>query len=252
MRVLSRNSSTLSEKKVASKEELLPMKLFSVSMVYSALIRPTKYVCFLSRFTIKLISNQSYFRETGLPPVLLSLLFFPPNLPPDVPAPQEFALQFWDDPKLTNALAVVAIIGLLVGSKGSGVRFLLHLFIHNPISLEQGQESYIFTRCLIEIALASNSPTTLKTQALHLLPANLNFPLSEHVITPYMPVPETNGEEWDRLESASALDALVELALNGEYNGQESAKRLMSGLELRTAAVGVFEVFHILFSHCEC
>ncbi|KAE9382390.1 hypothetical protein BT96DRAFT_289894 [Gymnopus androsaceus JB14] len=47
----------------------------------------------------------------------------------------------------------------------------------------------------------------------------------------------------DWFEAASALDALVELALNGEYNGQESARRLMTGLELRTAAVGVFENF---------
>ena len=57
-----------------------------------------------------------------------------------------------------------------------------------------------------------------------------------------MPVPETNGEEWDRLEPASALDALVELALHGEYNGLDSEKRLKEGLELRGAAVGVFEV----------
>lgn len=57
-----------------------------------------------------------------------------------------------------------------------------------------------------------------------------------------MPVPETNGEEWDRLEPASALDALVELALHGEYNGLESGKRMKEGLELRTAAVAVFEV----------
>ncbi|KAJ3827059.1 p115 like vesicle tethering protein [Lentinula raphanica] len=171
-------------------------------------------------------SNQSYFRETGLPPVLLSLLLFPPNLAPDVSAPQEFALQFWDDQKLMNARSVVAIIGLLVGSKGYG-----------------GPDSPLFIRCLIEIALASNAPTALKTQALYLLPANLNFPLSELIITPYMPVPETNGEEWDRLEAASALDALVELSLHGEYNGMDSPSRSTSGLELRIAAVGVFENF---------
>lgn len=57
-----------------------------------------------------------------------------------------------------------------------------------------------------------------------------------------MPVPESNGEEWDRLEPASALDALVELVLHGEYNGLNSEKRVKDGLELRTAAVGVFEV----------
>ncbi|KAE9399048.1 hypothetical protein BT96DRAFT_939710 [Gymnopus androsaceus JB14] len=169
-------------------------------------------------------SNQSYFRETGLTPLILSLLLFPPNILPDAPTPQEFTLQFWDDQKLVNALAIVAIIGLLIGSKGYG-----------------GQDSYVFTPCLIKIVLTSNAPTSLKTQPLPLLPANLNFPLSELIITPYMPVPETNGEEWDRLEAASALDALVKLALNGEYNGQESARRLMTGLELRTVAVGVFE-----------
>ena len=70
----------------------------------------------------------------------------------------------------------------------------------------------------------------------------MNFPLSELVVTPYMPVPETNGEEWDRLEPASALDALVEIALHGEYNGSEASKRTQEGLELRTAAVAVFEV----------
>nr|GAT51502.1 predicted protein [Mycena chlorophos] len=58
-----------------------------------------------------------------------------------------------------------------------------------------------------------------------------------------MPVPETNGDEWDRLEDASALDVLVELALHGEYNGLDGEKRLKDALELRVAAVNVFENF---------
>lgn len=82
----------------------------------------------------------------------------------------------------------------------------------------------------------------MAAQSLRLLPSTINFPLSEITLTPYMPVPETNGEEWDRLEPASALDALVELALNGEYNGLENAKRSKDGLELRAAAAVVFEV----------
>lgn len=94
----------------------------------------------------------------------------------------------------------------------------------------------------MEIALASNAPTQIKSQALYLLPTNLNFPFSELTLTPYMPVPETNGEEWDRLEPASALDALVELSLHGEYNGLYSDKRFKDGLELRAAAATVFEV----------
>lgn len=62
------------------------------------------------------------------------------------------------------------------------------------------------------------------------------------IITPYIPVPETNGEEWDRLEPASALDALVELVLHGEFNGVLGAKRTRDSLELRGAALGVFQV----------
>lgn len=57
-----------------------------------------------------------------------------------------------------------------------------------------------------------------------------------------MPVPETNGEEWDRLEPASALDSLIELALHGEYNGLSASKRDQDGLDIRAAALSVFEV----------
>ncbi|KAJ3514491.1 hypothetical protein NLJ89_g2351 [Agrocybe chaxingu] len=171
-------------------------------------------------------SNQSYFRETSLPPVLCALLQFPVSLDVQQTAPQEFALQFWDDQKTANTGLIVGIIGMLVASKGYGV-----------------QENPPFTRCLVEIALASNAPTALKTQALRLLPTNVNFPLSEISLTPYVPVPETNGEEWDRLELASALDALVELAIHGEYNGLDAGKRTMESLELRTAAATVFENF---------
>ena len=57
-----------------------------------------------------------------------------------------------------------------------------------------------------------------------------------------MPVPETNGEEWDRLEPASALDVLVELALHGEYNGLYGDRRSKDALELRGAALNVFDV----------
>jgi len=77
---------------------------------------------------------------------------------------------------------------------------------------------------------------------MRLLPTNINFPFSEISLTPYVPVPETNGEEWDRLELASALDALVELAIHGEYNGLDAGKKSKESLELRSAAGAVFEV----------
>ncbi|KAH7883346.1 p115 like vesicle tethering protein [Phlebopus sp. FC_14] len=171
-------------------------------------------------------SNQSYFRETSLPALLCSLILFPANLQLQDPPPQEFALQFWDQQKAANASLLIGIMGMLVGTKRSG-----------------NQETSIFIRCFVELALASNAPTHLKTQALRLLPSNLTFPLSGVVVTPYMPVPETNGEEWDRLEPASALDVLVELALHGEYNGLHGDRRLKDGLELRGAALGVFDNF---------
>ncbi|KAI0090824.1 p115 like vesicle tethering protein [Irpex rosettiformis] len=172
-------------------------------------------------------ANQSYFRETSLPPLLLSLLGYPPALPPDHPVPQEFSLQFWEGgQKKANASAVIGIMGILLGSKSG-----------TP------QETFAFSRCFVEIALASNTPTQLKTQALRLLPVNLTFPLPSLSVIPYIPVPDTNGEEWDRLESASALDVLVELILNGEYNGLHGAKRTRDDLELRGAALSVFQNF---------
>ncbi|KAK7691928.1 hypothetical protein QCA50_005333 [Cerrena zonata] len=172
-------------------------------------------------------SNQSYFRETMLPPMLPALLLFPPTLKPDQPVPQDFALQFWDSPhKPANASLVVGIVGMLVNSKGGSL-----------------DEIRTFSRCLVEIGLASNAPTFLKTQALRLLPTNLGIPLPSLVVTPYMPVPGTNDEEWDRLEPASALDALVELVLHGEYNGLFGEKRSKDGMELRAAALGVIQNF---------
>ncbi|KAH8110425.1 hypothetical protein DFH11DRAFT_1621277 [Phellopilus nigrolimitatus] len=129
------------------------------------------------------VSNQTFFRETGLAGFLTAQLLFPSNLHPQEPTPQEFALQFWDVQKTTNVQLVVGVLGMLVGSKGSNEA-----------------ETNLFIRCLVEMALASNAPTTLKTQALQLLPTNLNFSFISHILTPYMPVPETNGEEWDRLE----------------------------------------------------
>ena len=62
-------------------------------------------------------------------------------------------------------------------------------------------------------------------------------------MTPYVPVPDTNGEEWDRLEPASALDALVEVILHGEYNNIiDGERRTKDGMELRGAALGIFQV----------
>lgn len=65
--------------------------------------------------------NQSYFREISLPPVLCQLLLFTPNLQMHELAPQEFALQFWDNQKVSNTSLVIGIMGMLISSKGSNV-----------------------------------------------------------------------------------------------------------------------------------
>lgn len=57
-----------------------------------------------------------------------------------------------------------------------------------------------------------------------------------------MPVPETNGEEWDRLEPTTALDSLVELVVLGEYAGASTGTTTKEALQLRAAGVSVFEV----------
>ena len=87
---------------------------------------------------------------------------------PDQAAPQEFALQFWNEDKTTNAGLVVEAIGLLLGSKGAGVGFTAgHSDIeYKQTRLLQLREGYAFTRLLIEMALASNAPTTLKVKVL--------------------------------------------------------------------------------------
>ena len=64
---------------------------------------------------------QSYFRETNLPALLCKLLFFNPTVQPDQAVPQEFALQFWNADKTTNAGLILEAIGLLLGPKGAGV-----------------------------------------------------------------------------------------------------------------------------------
>ena len=98
----------------------------------------------------------------------------------------------------------------------------------------------------MELALASNAPTRVKTKALNLLPGDFDLPLTQMMVTPYVPVPDTNGEEWDRLESSSAFDVLVELILHAEYNGMIAPTRRRDSLNLRAAALRVFSVSGIL------
>lgn len=100
----------------------------------------------------------------------------------------------------------------------------------------------------MELAFASNAPTRVKTKALNLLPGDFDLPLTQMIVTPYIPVPDTNGEEWDRLESASAFDVLVELILHAEYNSTIAPPRRRDSLDLRAAALRVFCVSDISYT----
>jgi hypothetical protein len=55
-------------------------------------------------------------------------------------------------------------------------------------------------------------------------------------------VPETDGQEWDRLEARTAFDVLVDIAVNGEYSGVMRGPLDVMSLGLRGAASAVFEV----------
>jgi hypothetical protein len=78
---------------------------------------------------------QSYFRETPLFPIVSQLLQFPPNIRLTDPAPQEFALQFWDEQKTLNASLIVGIMGIFVGSKGSTTRMCLHKYQEHEVKI---------------------------------------------------------------------------------------------------------------------
>ncbi|KWU45465.1 hypothetical protein RHOSPDRAFT_16490, partial [Rhodotorula sp. JG-1b] len=129
------------------------------------------------------VSNQNYFRETTCIPMLAPLLLFPR---PNAMSPQSlatFAFQSWSEQKVINAGLVISIVRMLVGGAGGSGR-------------SQNQEALLktgLTRCLIEMALASNAPAVLKAQSLNALadimrssPENQAM-LTSLIITPLIP-----------------------------------------------------------------
>ncbi|KIM26882.1 hypothetical protein M408DRAFT_16746 [Serendipita vermifera MAFF 305830] len=161
-------------------------------------------------------STQTYFRE--LLPSLPPLLLFPPSITPEQESPQEFSLQFWDEAKTKNSSLVVGIIGTMKAPE--------HI------------------RLLMELGIASNAPPFLKTQALSLLAGYNQAPPLFQVITPYHPVADTNGEEWDRLEPCRAVDLLVSISVDGEYSGMALTPPTgKESMEYRGVALSTFDNF---------
>lgn len=98
------------------------------------------------------VGTQKFFRDLEFTSHLPALLLFPsPPPPPDHPVPQEFSLQFWNAQKIANAGAVISICQMLIAGKGD---------------VNQAPDLGGLARCLVELALASNTPTALKTKVI--------------------------------------------------------------------------------------
>ena len=96
---------------------------------------------------------QNYFRETSCIPLLAPLLLFPHPSALTTASLSAFAFQPWSEQKVINAGLVISLIRMLVGGAGSGRSG------NQKALLSSG-----LTRCLTELALASNAPAVLKSQ----------------------------------------------------------------------------------------
>ncbi|KAM0793553.1 hypothetical protein ACM66B_000990 [Microbotryomycetes sp. NB124-2] len=211
------------------------------------------------------VSNQNYFRETSCIPLLAPLLLFPQPKALTPATLAAFAFQQWSEQKVINAGLVLSLVRMLVGGAGSGRAGNQKALLSSGI-----------TRCLAELALASNAPAVLKSQSLNALGDILrNSPpnqeaLTNLVLTPLIPPlapsqPEhypADGEhigedertsfdrasagqpvvapsesKWRRGRPTPAVVATVQLSVNGDGTpGRE-------GLRVRAAAANLFESY---------
>ncbi|WVR06834.1 hypothetical protein IAU60_003870 [Kwoniella sp. DSM 27419] len=178
------------------------------------------------------VSNQNYFRELSLIPTIPRIVGFPAPLPADVPTPDEFALQYWPEQKIYNTGLVLGLIRMLVGGPGGG----------NQAAMVTGG----VTRCLLELALASNAPNSIKSQALNTLTpillsstANQDL-LSALSISPLVPVhadDEHPNGGFVRVPNRPAAVALMMDVIEGDPSAGGR------GLRGRAAGVNMFEAY---------
>ncbi|WVQ81779.1 hypothetical protein IAT38_003904 [Cryptococcus sp. DSM 104549] len=178
------------------------------------------------------VSNQNYFRELSLIPAIPRIIGFPAPLPTDAPSPDEFALQYWPEQKIYNTGLVLGLIRMLIGGPGGG----------NQNAMVPGG----VTRCLLELALASNAPNGIKSQALNTLTpilvssqANQDL-LSALVISPLVAVhadEEHPNGGFVRLPLKPTVVALVTAVIDGDSSAGGR------GLRGRAAGVNMFEAF---------
>ncbi|KAM0756160.1 hypothetical protein T439DRAFT_22282 [Meredithblackwellia eburnea MCA 4105] len=210
------------------------------------------------------VSNQNYFRETSCIPLLAPLLLFPQPAAISPSTLAAFAFQQWSEQKVINAGLVISLVRMLVGGAGSGRAG------NQKALLTSG-----LTRCLAELALASNAPAVLKSQALNALADILRLSppnqaaFAELTVTPLIPplVPSardpaySDGQDdeqrfggggpgvmreklhdpsdakWHRGTPLPATIATVSLCVQGDGTpGRE-------GLRVRAGAAAVFESY---------
>lgn len=160
-----------------------------------------------------------------------------------------FAQQYWPDQKTANTDLIIGLVRMLVASAGEGQASNQKALLVSGV-----------TRCLIELALASNAPTHLKASALITLSdifrgSNVNQDMFTNLwVQPLIPVypeyaqdehpPSHQDEEepeWQRAQPVPAILALIALAVQGDPGlGMEAAGP--GGLKVRAAAVALFEV----------
>ena len=222
------------------------------------------------------VSNQNYFRETSCIPQLTPLLLFPPATVLAAPESMEaataldaFAFQEWPEQKCINAQMVLHLVRTLMTGAGDGrsqnqVRSASWGFcmfthsgrgLHTLFTPQRALLAAGLTHCLIELALASTAPPSLKTLALNTLadifassPQNQDFLSSLHVmpLIPGSAAPDPSrpydppAHGWQRARPVSAVLALVGMAIEGEP-GSETDPNERENLKLRAGAVRAFE-----------
>ncbi|ORY26157.1 p115 like vesicle tethering protein [Naematelia encephala] len=178
------------------------------------------------------VSNQNYFRELSLIPQIPPILGFPSTLGPEDQSPDEFALQFWPEQKIYNAGLALGLVRMLVGGPGG----------NNQSAMVSGG----VTRCLLELALASNAPNGLKSQALNTLTPILTSSvpnqtlLSTLMLAPLIPIradEEHPNGGFVRLPLRPAVLALVQAVIEGDPSAGGR------GLRGRAAGVNMFEAY---------
>ncbi|EIW65889.1 hypothetical protein TREMEDRAFT_45944 [Tremella mesenterica DSM 1558] len=174
------------------------------------------------------VSNQNYFRELSLIPAIPTILGFPPSLPLDQPAPHEFALQFWREQKINNVGLVLGLIRMLVAD------------------VQSAMVAGGVTRCLLELALASNAPNGLKSQALNTLTPILTSSVQNQTLLSTLglsPLVAVHADEehpnggFVRLPTRPAVEVLVSAVVEGDLAAGGR------GLRGRAAGVNMFEAY---------